>query len=154
MRDQLFDTLSHDILKSDIPLTGTPILDYESLGLHCYDPQKMKPEKGDYSPPHMDAGTLTILVRDDRDFDGLEVADLESTEELGSEGIGRHGSFLRVPAAPNEVVVFAGTRLQRLFGKTKVRACVHRVRGPAQASKRQSAEERLSVAIFCAPPSG
>lgn len=113
----------------------------------------MIPESGDYNPPHMDAGTLTILVRDDGDQDGLEIADLESTEELGSRGIGLHGSFLRAPAAPNEVVVFAGTRLQRIFGRNKVRACVHRVCGPIQTTQ-LDAQERLSVAIFCAPPAG
>lgn len=106
---------------------------------------------GDYNPPHMDGGTLTILIREDDDGDGLEVADLESTEELGSDGVGREASFLRVPAAPNEVVVLAGTRLQHLLGRTKARACVHRVVGPGQ---KHSAEDRVSVGIFraCAPP--
>lgn len=140
--------LSYEILNSDMPLRGTPILDYESLGLHYYDSQKLTAERSDYSPPHMDAGTLTILVRDDRDFDGLEVADFGSTKKLDSEGIGQEASFLRVPAAPDEIVVFAGTRLQRLFGRSKARACVHRVRSPSQSSD----QPRLSLAIFCAPP--
>jgi hypothetical protein len=43
----------------------------------------------------MDGGTLTILVRGNEDYDGLEVADLESTEKLDSEGIGwKHLSCL------------------------------------------------------------
>jgi isopenicillin N synthase-like dioxygenase len=106
---------------------------------------------GDYCPPHMDGGTLAILIRENDDGDGLEFADLESTEELGSDGVGREASFLRVPAAPNEVVVLAGTRLQRLVGRAKARACVHRVVGPGQ---NHSAEDRVSVGIFraCAPP--
>lgn len=99
----------------------------------------------------MDGGTLAILIREDDDGDGLEVADLESTEELSSDGVGRDASFLRVPAAPNEVVVLAGTRLQRLLGRTKARACVHRVVGPG---RKHSVGDRVSVGIFraCAPP--
>lgn len=132
-------------------MTGTPVLDYESVGVQYYNARRMIVEGGDYSPPHMDGGTLAILIREDDDGDGLEVADLESTEELGSDGVGREASFLRVPAAPNEVVVLAGTRLQRLLGRTKARACVHRVVGPGQ---KPIAGDRVSVGIFraCAPP--
>lgn len=99
----------------------------------------------------MDGGTLSILIREDDDGDGLEVADLESTEELGSDGVGREADFLRVPAAPNEVLVLVGTRLQRLMGRSKARACVHRVVGPFQ---KHSVEDRISVGIFraCVPP--
>lgn len=32
--------------------------------------------EGDFSPPHMDGGILIILVRDDAECDGLEIADL------------------------------------------------------------------------------
>ncbi|KAJ5812312.1 hypothetical protein N7474_008613 [Penicillium riverlandense] len=147
LRGELFRVLSRDILNSDIPLTGNPILDHESIGLHYYDPQKMSFET-DYIPPHMDAGTLTILVRYPGDHDGLGVADLDSTDKRGSEGVGQEASFLRIPAALDEVVVFAGTRMQRLFGRSKVRACVHRVCGPSQADK----HPRLSLGIFCAAP--
>jgi isopenicillin N synthase-like dioxygenase len=148
VRGELFRLLSHDILSSDIPLSGSPILDHESIGLHYYDPQKLSFEKTDYNPPHMDAGTLTILVRYPGDHDGLEVTDLDSTDKRGSEGVGQEASFLPVPAALDEVVVFAGTRMQRLFGRSKVRACVHRVCGPSQADK----PPRLSLGIFCAVP--
>jgi Isopenicillin N synthase and related dioxygenases len=150
-RDQLFSTVFYDVLESEIHLTGTPVHDHESVGIQYYNSQRMIVDGGDYNPPHMDGGTLTILIREDDDGDGLEVADLESTEELGSDGVGREASFLRVPAAPNEVVVLAGTRLQRLLGRAKARACVHRVVGPGQ---KHSAEDRVSVGIFraCAPP--
>ncbi|KAJ5966024.1 hypothetical protein N7481_012738 [Penicillium waksmanii] len=150
-QDQLFNLVFCDVLESDIPLTGTPTLDYESVGIQYYSPQRMITRGGDYAPPHMDGGTLTILIREDDDSDGLEVADLESTEELGSDGVGREADFLRVPAAPNEVVVLAGTRLQRILGRTKARACVHRVVGPGQ---KPSTKDRVSVGIFraSAPP--
>jgi isopenicillin N synthase-like dioxygenase len=129
---------------------GTPTLDSESIGIQYYNPQRMIAGDSDYSPPHMDGGTLAILIREDDEDDGLEVADLESTEELGSDGVGREAVFMRVPAAPDEVVVLVGTRLQRLLGRTKARACVHRVVGPGQ----NHAEDRVSVGIFraCAPP--
>ncbi|KAJ5679925.1 hypothetical protein N7462_008169, partial [Penicillium macrosclerotiorum] len=150
-QDQLFSTVFCDILQSEIPLTGTSTLDYESLGVQYYNPQRMIVEGRDYIPPHMDGGTLTILIREDDDSDGFEVADLETTEELGSDGVGRKASFLRVPAAPNEVIVLVGTRLQRLLGRNRARACVHRVVGPDQ---KHSAEDRVSIGIFraCAPP--
>ncbi|CAI7583545.1 unnamed protein product [Penicillium pancosmium] len=149
-QDQLFDLVFHDVLESDIPLTGTPALDYETVGIQYYNPQRMITRCGDYAPPHMDGGTLTILIREDDDSDGLEVADLESTEELGSDGVGREADFLRVSAASNEVVVMVGTRLQRMMGRTKARACVHRVVGPGQ---KHSTEDRVSVGIFraCVP---
>lgn len=137
--------LSHDILNSDIPLTA-PVLDHESIGLHYYDPQKLSFEKTDYNPPHMDVGTLTILVRFPGDHDGLEVAYLGSTDKRGSAGVGQDVSLSRVPATLDGVVVFMGTRMQRLFGRSKVRACMHRDCGPSKADK----QPRLSVGIFCA----
>ncbi|KAJ5223475.1 hypothetical protein N7468_008017 [Penicillium chermesinum] len=98
----------------------------------------------------MDGGTLTVLIREDGECDGLEIADLQSTEKLDSEGIGLEASLLPVPAATDEVVIFVGTRMQRLFGKATARACVHRVRAPTQP--KSSGAERFSLAIFCAPP--
>lgn len=152
LRRPLFDALSNEILSSNVTLTGTPVLDYESMGLHYYLPQRMTSREIDYNPPHMDGGTLTILIRGDDDYDGLEIADLESTEKLDGEGIGLEASFLPVPAATDEVIVFFGTRMQRLLGKDKARACVHRVRAPAQLNGQQATARRFSIAIFCAPP--
>ena len=149
-RDQLFTTVSREILKSDIPLTGTPNLDVESFGLQYYDSRKLQSQEDDYNPAHMDSGTLSILIRASEEFDGLEVADRESTKELGSERIGLTASFLSVPANPDEIVVLAGTRLQRLVGKDKVRACVHRVRGPG-TNKQHSPQKRISGGLFCGP---
>ena len=102
----------------------------------------------------MDSGTLTILFRSHNENDGLEIADLETTEKQDSEGVGSEASFKHVPTfgdgAP-EVVVFAGTRLQRLLGRDRVRACVHRVRGPGPEAHNNSSVQRLSIAMFCAP---
>ena len=100
----------------------------------------------------MDSGTVTILLRDPNHGDDmLEVADLTTTDKLDSKGVGMEASFIPVPAISNEVVVLGGTRLQRLLGRERVRACVHRVRGPGQGAVGQGSMSRLSMAIFCAP---
>ncbi|KAJ6034416.1 hypothetical protein N7460_008591 [Penicillium canescens] len=151
LRSQLFSTLS-SILDSKESLIGTPSLDYESLGVNFYDSDRLG-DRVHFSPAHMDSGTLTILVRAREACDGLEIADLRTTDKLDSEGIGLDASFISVPALPDEVIVLAGTRLQRLLGRSKVRACVHRVRSPTQTScNRCIANDRLSLAIFCGPP--
>ncbi|KAJ5167008.1 uncharacterized protein N7482_005789 [Penicillium canariense] len=149
LKDDLFSMISNDVLDPSVPLTGTSSLDYESLGIHYYDPHTLGNERVYSNPAHMDGGTLTLLIRGSDAHDGLEFADLQSTDKLDSNGIGQEASFLRIPAHPDEVVVLAGTRLQRLFGKDKVRACVHRVRGPV-SDKRDEQEARLSITIACA----
>ena len=134
-------------------MTRTPSLDYNSLGVHNYDSMRLNSSSEDFSPAHMDSGTLTILIRDpDHGDDMLEVANLHTTEKSDSKGIGLEASFMPVPVAPNEVVVLAGSRLQRLLGKSHVRACVHRVRSPVNHIAGQDPVSRLSIAIFCAPP--
>jgi isopenicillin N synthase-like dioxygenase len=97
----------------------------------------------------MDSSIVTILIRATEEDDGLEIADLSTTDKIDSEGIGLTASFISVPAMPDEVIVLAGTRLQRLLGKNTVRACVHRVRSPSQTSNRCISNERLSFGIFC-----
>ncbi|CRL21688.1 unnamed protein product [Penicillium camemberti] len=118
LRSQLFSTLS-TIIDSTEPLMGTPSLDYESLGVNFYDSDRLGSDRVHFSPAHVDSGILTILVRAAEAHDGLEIADLGTTEKLDSEGIGLDASFIPVPAIPDEVIVFAGTRLQRLLGKGK-----------------------------------
>ncbi|KAL3435062.1 hypothetical protein BDV09DRAFT_185335 [Aspergillus tetrazonus] len=98
------------LLEPSIPLTGTALLDSAT-----------------------DSGTLTILFRSHVENDGLEIADLDSTEETDSDTVGRDATFIPIPTASDdvpEVIVFAGLRLQRMLGSERVRACVHRVRGP------------------------
>ncbi|KAJ5647420.1 hypothetical protein N7490_003792 [Penicillium lividum] len=148
IRNELFNTVS-TILGSTVPLTGTPALDHETVAVNFYDSDKLSLERAHFCPPHKDGGTLTILVRNSDAGDGLEIADLRSTEKLDSEGIGLEASFISVPAVENEVIVLAGTGSQRLLGKDKVRACVHRVSRPVQTGTKQ---ERLSLALFCGPP--
>jgi isopenicillin N synthase-like dioxygenase len=130
---------------------GTPFLDEESMGFNFYDPRQLAEDTSEYNPPHMDNGTWIILFRDDSDsaHDGLEIADRQSTNKVGSKDIGQEAVFLPVSANPCEVIVLAGTRLQRLLGKDKVRACVHRVCGPA-LEKRTQGEVRVSFTIACA----
>lgn len=147
LRKELFNTVS-TILDAAEPLTGTPSLDYESVGLKFYDSDNLSLDRDYFNPAHKDGGTLTILIRSSDACDGLEIADLRSTERLDSEGIGKEATFISVPAVAGEVIVLAGTRLQRLLGKSKVRACVHRVCRPRQDSEKH---QRLSLAIFCGP---
>ncbi|KAJ6004687.1 hypothetical protein N7540_013056 [Penicillium herquei] len=149
LRSSFFQVLTNEVLKTATPLIGTAQLDYETMGLHYYAPHQLASGECDYSPPHRDGGTLTILVREGREFDGLEVADLETTNEVDSARIGLDASFIPVPVASDEVVVFLGTRMQRLLGKDTARACVHRVRAQ---NEYHLAQERISLAIFCAPP--
>lgn len=137
------------MLESAEPLTGTPALDYESLGVHFYDSQKLSSDRTHFNPAHKDSGTLTILISDESD--GLEIADLQSTNKVDSEGISLEACFIPIPALPDEVIVLAGIRLQRLLGKGKARACVHRVRGPTKTEITPIAKQRLSLAIFCGP---
>ncbi|KAF9249443.1 hypothetical protein DTO013E5_2739 [Penicillium roqueforti] len=153
IRLQLLKTISQ-ALDSDTSLTGTTLLDSATIGIHYYDSRSLPDFSAHFSPPHMDSGTLTILFRSHNENDGLEIADLETTEKQDSEGVGSEASFMHVPTfgddAP-EVVVFAGTRLQRLLGRDRVRACVHRVRGPGPEAHNNSGVQRLSIAMFCAP---
>lgn len=155
MKDTIFSAISNDILDSSIPLTGTLQLDQESFGINFYDPKQLGNKIIEYNPPHMDTGTLVVLIRDDNAHDGLEIADLRSTDKLGSKEVGQEATFVPVPANPDEVIVLVGTRLQRLLGRDKVRACVHRVRGPS-TDRRYMEEVRLSFTIACAasPPPG
>ncbi|CAG8899778.1 unnamed protein product [Penicillium egyptiacum] len=151
LRSPLSGILS-TILDMTEPLLGMPSLDHESLGVNFYDSDKLGCDRVYFSPAHMDSSIFTILIRATEACDGLEIADLSTTEKLGSEGIGLDASFISVPAVPDEVIVMAGTRLQRLLGKGKVRACVHRVRSPMKTGNMCIANERLSLAIFCGPP--
>lgn len=125
--------------------------------MHYYDAQRLDHNHdsgadADLSPAHMDSGTVTILLRDPTHGDDmLEVTDLTTTGKLDSKGVGMEASFILVPAISNEVVVLAGTRLQHLLGRERVRACVHRVRCPGRRAVGQDSMSRLSIAIFCAP---
>lgn len=135
-------------------LTGTTLLDSATIGIHYYDSGSLPDFSAHFSPPHIDSGTLTILFRSHDENDGLEIADLETTEKQNSEGVGSEASFIHVPTVGDgapEVVVFAGARLQRLLGRDQVQACVHRVRGPGPESRNDFGVQRWSIAMFCAP---
>ncbi|KAL4960556.1 uncharacterized protein BDV14DRAFT_139922 [Aspergillus stella-maris] len=138
------------ILDSSAPLTGTAFLESTTLGVHYYDSRTV--HDGTYfSPPHKDSGTLTILFRCYNMNDGLEIADLQTTEKQDSEGVGLEASFIPVPAV-RDVILMAGNRFQNLLGSDRARACVHRVRGPGLEYDSDCGEsQRYSIAMFCAP---
>ncbi|KAL4912734.1 hypothetical protein BDW62DRAFT_216060 [Aspergillus aurantiobrunneus] len=149
-RLHLLKTISQ-ILDSDTPLMGTALLECATLRVHYYDSQNLHAGTH-FSPAHKDSGTLTILLRSHNENDGLEIADLRTSEEHDSDGIGSEASFVPVPTARDvrEVIIFAGSRLQRLLGRDRVRARVHRVRIPGPGSY-TCGVQRLSIAMFCAP---
>ncbi|KAJ5471845.1 hypothetical protein N7539_008788 [Penicillium diatomitis] len=158
IRLDLLNTLSQVLWQApekNIPLTGDSALNSTTVGVHYYDSSRCSSDCSYYlSLSHKDSGTLTILFRSHDKDDGLEIADLKTTEKRGSEGVGSEASFIPVPTPGNdmtEVVVFAGIKLQNLFGRDRVRACVHRVRGPSPDSRTKSCVRRLSIAMFCAP---
>lgn len=125
-----------------------PFLEHDHVGINYYNSQQLHADDDYFNPPHKDSGLFTVLLLKPGDgADGLEIADLDSTEETGSEAVGQHATFRAVSLMPGEVLVLAGNAMQRLFGADRVRACVHRVRRPA-------AEDavRLTIAIFCALP--
>jgi isopenicillin N synthase-like dioxygenase len=115
------------MLESRTPLTGTALLDSATVGVHYYDSRALE-NSTYFTPPHKDSGTLTMLFRSHVENDGLEIADLDSTEETDSDAVGRDATFIPIPTAideATEVIVFAGLRLQRMLGSERVRACVH-----------------------------
>jgi isopenicillin N synthase-like dioxygenase len=146
------------ILGSDKLLTGSAFLESATLGIHYYDSRTIQ-DSTNFSPPHKDSGTLTILFRSYNGNDGLEIADLQSTEKRDSERVGLEASFEPVPTAGDEVpyvILMAGIRLQNLLGSDRVKACVHRVRCPGSGYYNDHKVldrvlERFSLAIFCAP---
>ncbi|BCS24999.1 uncharacterized protein APUU_41443S [Aspergillus puulaauensis] len=140
------------MLGSKAPLTGTAFLESATLGVHYYDSRTVHDDTL-FSPPHKDSGTLTVLFRSFNGNDGLEIADLQTTEKQDSEGVGSEASFISTPAhdeAPY-VILMAGNRFQTLLGSGRARACVHRVRGPGSGVYNDCGVQRYSIAVFCAP---
>ncbi|KAJ5471857.1 hypothetical protein N7539_008800 [Penicillium diatomitis] len=97
--------------EKNVPLTGDSTLNSSTVGVHYYDSSRCLSDCSDYlSPSHKDSGRLRILFRSHDKNDGLEIADLETTEKRGSEGVGSEAFFIPVPTPGNdmtEVVVFA-----------------------------------------------
>lgn len=118
----------------------------DTMGVHYYDSQRLHADDNYFNPPHKDSGIFTVLLQKPGDgADWLEIADLNSTAETGTEAVGKHAAFQPISFMPGEVIVLAGIGMERLFGTGRVRACVHRVRKPTT----KNAVTRLSIAIFC-----
>jgi hypothetical protein len=91
------------LLEPGTSLTGTALLDSATIGAHYYDSRAL--EIGAYfSPPHKDSGTLTILFRSHVKNDGLEIANLDSTEEIDSDTVGRDASFIPIRTPSDEAL--------------------------------------------------
>lgn len=104
------------LLGSKAQLTGTAFLESATLGVHYYDSRTLH-DGTLFSPPHKDSGTLTFLFRSFNGNDGLEIADLQTTEKQDSEGVGSEASFISAPPAHDEVpyvILMAGNRFQNL----------------------------------------
>lgn len=141
--------LREDLLQGISPSAKNTSLGDDTVGVHYYDNQQLNVDDNHFNPPHKDSGLFTVLLQKPGD-DLLEIAGLDSTEQTGSETIGKRTAFWPVSFMPGEVIVLAGKGLERLLGSDRVRACVHRVRKPAT----KNIVSRLSIAIFCSPPAG
>ena len=117
--------------------------EFDPLGIHCYFPSSLQDCDAYFNPPHVDTCLFTALFQPPGDGNGLlEVADLDSTEETGSEAIGETAEFKAVYFEPGQAVLLAGTQARRILN---ARACVHRVKKSDSLSR----APRLSLAVFC-----
>ncbi|KAL4863438.1 hypothetical protein BDV12DRAFT_177509 [Aspergillus spectabilis] len=140
-RKNLLDRLSQ-ALNPNIPLSGEEHLDYVSLAVHYYDPQKLHGAGDNFTPSHVDSGSVSIILTEPG-VEGLEIADLKDIKEGDSGAIDKVANFIPVPTLPLEAVGIAGLRMRRMFGKN-VRPGVHKVRHT------ETGEERFSIVMFCA----
>ncbi|KAJ6126087.1 hypothetical protein N7471_010580 [Penicillium samsonianum] len=82
-----------------------------TIGVHHYDSRQLRTDDEHYNPPHVDSGWLTVLLREPTGCcDGLEIADLESTESTESKEVGENATFCPVSTMPGEAVVIAGLK--------------------------------------------
>lgn len=124
--------------------------DYEdNLCLHHY-PVTQRAER---NPAHKDFGILTLLVQEDTaGSNGLEVADLTSTDARTSEAIDESAQFVSVYPEANEITVLAGVSLQKLAGMAAIAPSVHRVVTTLSINNKHGAcFPRYSIAYFVHP---
>lgn len=115
----------------------------DRLGINCYWPDKLQDCDDYFNPPHVDGVLLAVLFQPPGEEDDLlEIADLDTTNESGSGGIGETAEFQPVHFQPGEALILAGKQAERIL---KVRPCVHRVRKPDSLS----GGHRLSLGVFC-----
>ena len=118
---------------------------HDTLGIHLYESQRLEDHDTSFNPPHIDSGVLTVLFQEPGDrSDNLEIADLKSTNKVGSEAIsGEAKLFQRVAIEENEALLVIGSQSARIFGQDRARACVHGVRRPDLPN-----QTRMSLAFF------
>lgn len=124
--------------------------DYEdNICLHHY-PVTQRAER---NPAHKDFGILTLLIQENAtSSNGLEVADLTSTNAQSSEGINESARFIPVCPEADEITVLAGISLQKLAGAAAVAPSVHRVVTTLSTHCEQGTWlPRYSIAYFVHP---
>jgi len=100
------------------------------------------------NPVHSDFGTLTLLFQ--QKVDGLEVADMSSTEELSSAAVEKSATFIPVEPNPEMILVNVGYLLMR-WTNARWKNSVHRVSAPSGSINSESIPERYSFAFFSYP---
>ncbi|RAK97561.1 uncharacterized protein BO80DRAFT_428040 [Aspergillus ibericus CBS 121593] len=100
----------------------------DTIALHHYP----RVGGGERNPAHQDFGLLTLFIQEDAGGrSGLEIADLQSTDQKGSAAIGASARFVPVEPGENEITVFVGNMLPKLAKRHRcqggLRSCVHRV---------------------------
>jgi isopenicillin N synthase-like dioxygenase len=123
--------------------------DYEdNLCLHHY-PVTQRVER---NPAHKDFGILTLLVQENTaSSNGLEVADLTSSNARTSESVHECARFVPVYPEADEITVLAGVSLQKLAGKAAIAPSVHRVMTALSTHEHVAGLPRYSIAYFVHP---
>lgn len=121
----------------------------DNICLHHY-PSTRRVER---NPAHKDFGILTLLIQENTPgSNGLEVADLTSTDARTSEGIDERAQFVPVYPEAGEIIVLAGISLQKLAGKGTIASSVHRVvTALSTDNKDGTCFPRYSIAYFVHP---
>ena len=120
----------------------------DSFCLHHY-PVTQRVER---NPAHKDFGILTLLIQEHNESsNGLEIADLTSTDAKRSLDINDTARFLPVYPEPDDIIVFAGISLKKLARKVQFTPGVHRVVAPPDGMPQTS---RYSIAYFVHPDAG
>ncbi|KAJ5117659.1 hypothetical protein N7448_011291 [Penicillium atrosanguineum] len=101
----------------------------DTLGIHLYESQRLRDHDTHFNPPHIDSGFFTLLFQEPGDnSELLQIANLGSTNKVGSEAIGQETDLFQSISLENgEAILLVGRETQRIFGDDLARACVHQI---------------------------
>ncbi|RJE26782.1 hypothetical protein PHISCL_00914 [Aspergillus sclerotialis] len=134
-----------EVLQLDLSLNQHRGEYEDSLCLHHYPVTK----RVERNPAHKDFGILTLLIQEHNESsNGLEIADLTSTDAKPSLDINDNARFVPVYPEADDIIVFVGISLKRLARKAQFTPGVHRVVAPPDSMPQTS---RYSIAYFVHP---